>query len=35
VHRDGDLAFMEGSLSDPDGEVVARATARARVIALG
>jgi acyl-coenzyme A thioesterase PaaI-like protein len=34
VHRDGDIAFLEGSLFDPDGAVVATATAKARVIAL-
>ena len=32
VHRDGDLAFLEASLTDPHGELVARATATARVI---
>jgi uncharacterized protein (TIGR00369 family) len=34
VHRDGDLAFLEASLTDPRGELIARATATARVIAL-
>jgi uncharacterized protein (TIGR00369 family) len=34
VHRDGDLAFLEASLADADGAVVATATATARVIAL-
>jgi uncharacterized protein (TIGR00369 family) len=34
VHRDGDLAFLEASLEDADGAVVATATATARVIAL-
>jgi uncharacterized protein (TIGR00369 family) len=34
VHRDGDLAFLEASLSDPHGEVIATATATARVIPL-
>lgn len=34
VHRDGDLAFLEASLTDSDGAVVATATATARVIAL-
>jgi uncharacterized protein (TIGR00369 family) len=34
VHRDGDLVFLEASLLDPDGQVVATATATARVIAL-
>jgi uncharacterized protein (TIGR00369 family) len=32
VHRDGDLAFLEASLFDADGAVIATATAR--VIAL-
>jgi uncharacterized protein (TIGR00369 family) len=35
VHRDGDLAFLEASLADSDGAVIATATATARVIALG
>jgi uncharacterized protein (TIGR00369 family) len=34
VHRDGDLAFLEVSLADAAGVVVATATATARVIAL-
>ena len=34
VHRDGDLVFLEVSLADPEGTVVATATATARVIAL-
>jgi uncharacterized protein (TIGR00369 family) len=34
VHRDGDLVFLEASLADPEGMVVATATATARVIAL-
>jgi uncharacterized protein (TIGR00369 family) len=34
VHRDGDLAFLEASLFDADGAVIATATATARVIAL-
>jgi uncharacterized protein (TIGR00369 family) len=34
VHRDGDLAFLEASLLDANGAVVATATATARVIAL-
>jgi uncharacterized protein (TIGR00369 family) len=34
VHRDGDLVFLEASLTDPRGELIARATATARVIAL-
>jgi uncharacterized protein (TIGR00369 family) len=34
VHRDGDLAFLEASLTDPRGDLIARATATARVIAL-
>jgi acyl-coenzyme A thioesterase PaaI-like protein len=34
VHRDGDLVFLEASLSDADGAVIATATATARVIAL-
>jgi uncharacterized protein (TIGR00369 family) len=32
VHRDGDIAFMQGELMDPDGNVVATASAIARVI---
>ena len=34
VHRDGDLAFLEASLTDSDQAVVATATATARVIAI-
>jgi uncharacterized protein (TIGR00369 family) len=34
VHRDGDMAFLEASLLDPEGTVIATATATARVIAL-
>jgi uncharacterized protein (TIGR00369 family) len=34
VHRDGDMAFLEASLFDPHGTLVATATAVARVIAL-
>jgi dihydroxyacid dehydratase/phosphogluconate dehydratase len=34
VHRDGDIAFLEGSLIDPDGAIIATATAKARVIAF-
>jgi uncharacterized protein (TIGR00369 family) len=34
VHRDGDLVFLEASLIDSDGTVIATATATARVIAL-
>lgn len=34
VHRDGDLAFLEATLADSDGTVIATATATARVIAL-
>jgi uncharacterized protein (TIGR00369 family) len=34
VHRDGDLAFLEASLFDGNGAVVATATATARAIAL-
>jgi uncharacterized protein (TIGR00369 family) len=34
VHREGDLVFLEASLSDADGALVATATATARVIAL-
>ena len=32
VHRDGDIAFLEGSLANSDEELVATATAKARVI---
>ena len=32
VHRDGDIAFLEGSLTSSDGAVVATASATARVI---
>jgi len=34
VHRAGDLVFLEASLADADGLVIATATATARVIAL-
>jgi uncharacterized protein (TIGR00369 family) len=34
VHRDGDLAFLEATLVDSEGAVIATATATARVIAL-
>jgi hypothetical protein len=34
VHRDGDLAFVEGSLWNPEGEVVATATSTIRVISI-
>jgi uncharacterized protein (TIGR00369 family) len=34
VHRDGDMAFLEASLFDSHGTLVATATAVARVIAL-
>jgi uncharacterized protein (TIGR00369 family) len=34
VHRDGDLAFLEASLLDSQGTIIAIATATARVIAL-
>jgi hypothetical protein len=34
VHCDGDLAFVEGSLLNPDGEVVATATSMIRIIPL-
>jgi uncharacterized protein (TIGR00369 family) len=34
VHRDGDLAFLEASLLDSHGAIIATATATARVIAL-
>ena len=34
VHREGDLAFLEASLIDGQGALIARATATARVIAL-
>jgi uncharacterized protein (TIGR00369 family) len=34
VHRDGDLVFLEASLLDGDGAVIATATATARVIPL-
>jgi uncharacterized protein (TIGR00369 family) len=35
VHRAGDLAFLEATLRDADGSVIATATATARVIPLG
>jgi uncharacterized protein (TIGR00369 family) len=34
VHREGDIAFLEGSLTNSDEAVVATATATARVIAI-
>ena len=34
VHRDGELAFLEATLADSDGTVIATATATARIIAL-
>jgi uncharacterized protein (TIGR00369 family) len=34
VHRDGDLAFLEASVFDTGGAMIATATATARVIAL-
>ena len=34
VHRDGDVAFLEASLLDSHGTIIATATATARVIAL-
>jgi uncharacterized protein (TIGR00369 family) len=34
VHRDGDMAFLEASLVDAQGTLIATATATARVIAL-
>jgi acyl-coenzyme A thioesterase PaaI-like protein len=34
VHRDGDMAFLEASLFDARGALIATATASARVIAL-
>jgi uncharacterized protein (TIGR00369 family) len=34
VHRDGDLAFLEASLVDSQGALIATATATARVIPL-
>ena len=34
VHRDGDMAFIEASLVDAQGTLIATATATARVIAL-
>jgi uncharacterized protein (TIGR00369 family) len=32
VHRGGTIAFLEGSLADPAGDVVATATATARIV---
>ena len=32
VHRDPEIAFLEGSLADPSGDVVAGATAVAGVV---
>ncbi len=34
VHRGGTIAFLAGELSDPDGRVLATATATARIIRL-
>jgi uncharacterized protein (TIGR00369 family) len=34
VHRDGDMAFLEASLRDSQGTLIATGTATARVIAL-
>lgn len=34
LHRDGDIAFLEASLLDSQGTLIATATATARVIAL-
>jgi uncharacterized protein (TIGR00369 family) len=34
VHRDGDMAFLDASLLDSHGTIIATATATARVIAL-
>jgi acyl-coenzyme A thioesterase PaaI-like protein len=34
VHRNGDLAFLEASLLDPQGTLIATATATAQAIAL-
>jgi uncharacterized protein (TIGR00369 family) len=34
LHRDGDLAYLEASLHDADGDLIAIATATARVIPL-
>src|SRR5215471_9924376 len=34
VHRDGDMAFLEASLRDSNGTLIATATATAKVIAL-
>ena len=34
VHRDGDLAFLEATLADSGGAVIATATATARVISV-
>jgi len=35
VHRGGTIAFLEGSLADATGDVVATATATARIVRLG
>ncbi|MEU8570678.1 PaaI family thioesterase [Streptomyces pathocidini] len=35
IHRTGDLAFLEASLSNTEGEIVATGSATARVIPLG
>jgi uncharacterized protein (TIGR00369 family) len=34
VHRGGTIAFLEGSLADPQGQLVATATATARIVRL-
>jgi uncharacterized protein (TIGR00369 family) len=34
VHREGDVAFLDGVLTSPDGSIVATATATARVVPL-
>ena len=34
IHRDGDIAFLEASLTDSDGVLVATGTATARVIQI-
>jgi uncharacterized protein (TIGR00369 family) len=34
VHRGGSIAFLEGSLSNPEDEVIATATATARIISV-
>jgi len=35
VHRGGTIAFLEGHLCDPDGNLVATATATARIVRTG